>query len=58
MVAVIVPIVVDSMEKGVTSDLWCATGGLVDVVSLEGDQVRGAGEVHVPVMISVAGCGP
>lgn len=36
---VVVPVVVDGVEKGVARDLGSTTGGLVDVVVLEGDQL-------------------
>jgi hypothetical protein len=55
---VLVEVVVDGVEKGVTSNLGRAAGGVVDVVALEGDHVVAAGEVHAPVVVGVAGSGP
>jgi hypothetical protein len=51
-------VVVDGVEKSVTSNLGRAAGGVVDVVALEGDHVVAAGEVHAPVVVGVAGSGP
>jgi hypothetical protein len=56
--AVGVPVVVDGVEESVAGDLGAATAGVVDVVALEGDHVVGAGEVHGPVVVAVAGGGP
>ena len=53
-----VEVVVDGVEKSVTSDLGGAAGGVVDVVVLEGDGVGGTGEVQAPVMTAVAGSRP
>lgn len=46
------------MQDGVASELGGTAGEVVDVVVLEGDLVVGAGEVQVPVVVSVAGGGP
>lgn len=37
---VVVPVVVDGVEDGVAGDLGAAAGGVVDVVVLEGDELR------------------
>lgn len=58
MLGVGVEVVVDSVEESVTSNLGRAAGGVVDVVALEGDHVVGAGEVHAPVVVGVAGSRP
>lgn len=53
-----IPVVVDRVEEGVAANLWRSSGGVVDVVALEGDQVVGSGEVEGPVVVPVAGGGP
>lgn len=58
MLGVGVEVVVDGVEKGVTSDLGGAAGGVVDVVALEGDHVGAASEVHAPVVVAIAGSRP
>lgn len=58
VVAVVIPVVVDSVKKSVTSNLWCTTGGSVDVVTLKSNQIRRASEVHVPVMVSITSSRP
>ena len=54
MARVVVPVVVDGVEKSVGLDLGGTAGGLVDVVVLEGDLVVGAVEVKGPVLVTVA----
>jgi len=56
--AVGVPVVVNGVEESVAGNLGAATAGVVDVVALKGDHVVGAGEVHGPVVVAVAGGGP
>jgi hypothetical protein len=58
MLAVGVEVVVDGVEEGVAADLGGAAGCVVDVVFLEGHEIVGAGEVHAPVVVAVAGRGP
>ena len=53
-----VPVVVDCVYKTVSADLWAASTGVVDVVTLHGDEVLRAGEVDGPVVVAVARCGP
>lgn len=54
MTARLVPIVVDSVQDGVASELGGTAAEVVDVVVLEGDLVVRASEVQVPVVITVA----
>lgn len=54
---VVVPVVVDSVEEGVSLNLGGTTRSAVDVVVLEGDQVRRTIEVETPVVVSVASGG-
>lgn len=54
---VVVPVVVDGVEVGVVLDLGGTATGLVEVVALEGYLVARAVEVHVPVVVAVAGGG-
>lgn len=58
MARVRVEVVVDRVQQRVTIYLGGAAGGVVDVVSLHGDQVLRAGEVDAPVVVAVAGGGP
>lgn len=58
VVGVAVEVVVDSMEESVASNLGRTARGVVDVVALEGDEIVGAGEIHSPVVVSVACCRP
>lgn len=53
-----VPVVVDSVQQGVSAELGRAAGGVVDVVALHGDQVVGARQVDGPVMMAIARCAP
>ena len=52
-----VEIVVNSVQQRVAVHLGAAAGGVVDVVSLHGDEVLGAREVDGPVVVVVAGGG-
>lgn len=51
-------VVVDGVEDGLAGDLGATARDVVDVVALEGDLVVGAGEVHTPVLVAVAGGAP
>ena len=53
-----VPVVVDGVKDGVSSHLWAATTGVVNVVTLHGDEVLGARQVDAPVVVVVARGGP
>lgn len=55
MAGVLRPVVVDSVKVSVALDLGCTATSLVEVVALEGNLVTGAIEVHVPVVVTVAG---
>lgn len=55
MAGVFVPVVVDSVKVGVALDLRCTATGLVKVVALECNLVAGAIQIHVPVVVTVAG---
>lgn len=57
MARVVVPVVVDCMQVGVVLDLRGTSTGLVQVVALEGHLVTGAIQVHVPVVMTIAGSG-
>lgn len=57
MAGVVVPVVVDSVEKSVGLDLGSTTRGLVDVVVLEGNFISGTIEIKGPVLVSIAGGG-
>lgn len=54
VLAVGVEVVVDGVEEGVAGDLGATAGRVVDVVTLEGDHVVGAGEVDEEVVVAVA----
>lgn len=56
--AVVVPVVVDSVKKGVALNLRATTGGVVDVVTLHGDHIVGTIEVDAPVVVAIAGSRP
>lgn len=58
MTGVVLPVVVDRVQHGVTSNLGSATRSAVDVVALEGDGVLGASEVKGPVLMAIAGSRP
>lgn len=51
---VVVPVVVDGVQKGVAGNFGTAAREVVDVVGLEGDEVVGAVEVETPVGVAVA----
>lgn len=51
--AVVIPVVVDGVEKSVATNLGRAARGVVNVVVLEGDQVVGSVEVKSPVSVRV-----
>lgn len=51
-------VVVDGVQDGAASELGGTAREVVDVVVLEGDLVIRAGEVQVPVVVSVASGGP
>lgn len=57
MAAVVVPVVVDGVQKGVALDLGATAGGVIDVVALHGNQIVGSIEVDAPVVVTVAGSG-
>jgi hypothetical protein len=44
-----------SVQKSVTLDLGGTAGGLVDVVTLHGDEIAGSVEVDTPVVVAVTG---
>lgn len=50
---VVVPVVVNGMEDGVSLDLGRTSRGVVDVVTLHGDHIVGTIEVDTPVVVSV-----
>ena len=56
--AVVVPVVVDSVQKSVALNLGATTRGVVDVVTLQSDQVAGSIEVDAPVVVAIAGSRP
>lgn len=58
MARVLFPVVVDGVQERVAADFGRAPGGVVDVVSFEGDGVLRAREVERPVVLVVAGGGP
>lgn len=49
--AVGVPVVIDSVQQSVATNLGRASRGVVDVVALEGDLVCAASKVKSPVMV-------
>lgn len=53
-----VPVVVHGVQQGVSGDLGRATGGVVDIIAFEGNEIVGTGEVHGPVMVAITGGGP
>lgn len=57
MAGVVVPVVVDSVEKSVGLDLGSTTRSLVDVVVFERNPVLLAIEVERPILVSIAGGG-
>lgn len=54
---VVLPVVVDGVQQGVTLDLRATAASLVDVVTLHGNHVIRSIEVDTPVVVSVAGSG-
>lgn len=50
---VVVPVVVDSVEDGVTLNLGGSSRGVVDVVTLHGDHVVGSIKVDSPVVVTI-----
>ena len=52
-----VPVVVDGVQEGVTLHLGGTTTGVVDVVTLHGDEIARSIEVNAPVVVAVAGGG-
>lgn len=55
--AVVVPVVVHSVQESVALHLGASAAGVVDVVALHGDQVAVAVQVDAPVGVAVAGGG-
>lgn len=48
-----VPVIIYRVQKGIANHLWSAAGGVVDVVSFEGNEIVGAGEVEGPVVVVI-----